>query len=261
VKETGIIMSGSSVVGILEDRKTVTRRLRGLKTINSIPECYNDNYPTKLSDGSWVFWHPARPAPILEKFAQKAYPNGGGIKCPYGDKGDLLYVKETWRYYDWTEDGEPYIQYRADESVRLISHGIPDEWWEKLTDIWSILSDRENFQKHGAARDTKWRSARFMPKWASRLPLVNDGSRPEKLQSITEEDAIREGVCPDDDSPTFCKECHGYGIVGSDCEHSRDCVSCSTGVGRFASLWDSINPRYPWESNPVVWRIEFRRSG
>jgi len=62
--------------------------------------------------------------------------------------------------------------------------------------------------------------------------------RVETLQEITEEDALREGVFGDESSyeqamPTMC----------------------------FQELWDSLNAKrgYPWELNPWVWVISFKR--
>ena len=76
----------------------------------------------------------------------------------------------------------------------------------------------------------KWHSPLFMPKWASRIWLEIVSIRPERVQAITREDARFEGMVPDD-----CK-----GIITS-----------------FANLWDSLNPKHPWDTNPWVWRIEF----
>ncbi len=58
--------------------------------------------------------------------------------------------------------------------------------------------------------------------------------RPERLQDITEEDAVAEGILPEN--------------------HPLDAPPAM----RYASLWDSINPKYPWASNPWVWRYEFK---
>lgn len=46
--------------------------------------------------------------------------------CKYGKIGDQLWVRETWKYNNWTEDGIPFIEYRADGSVLLREH--PEEW-------------------------------------------------------------------------------------------------------------------------------------
>lgn len=40
------------------------------------------------------------------------------------------------------------------------------------------------------------------------------------------------------------------------CEMSK---SADTALEAYAALWDRINPKHPWSSNPWVWRIEFER--
>lgn len=83
------------------------------------------------------------------------------------------------------------------------------------------------------ARPPRWFSPLYMPRWASRLTLEIVSVRVERLQEIAEADARAEG-CGD---PPF-----------------------GTRRETFAILWDAINgKRAPWESNPWVWRVEFRR--
>ena len=72
-----------------------------------------------------------------------------------------------------------------------------------------------------------WRPSIFMPRWASRIALEVTGVRVERLQDISEEDAKAEDVA----------------------------YRCDYKV-----VWDEINgKKYPWSSNPWVWRIEFKR--
>lgn len=93
----------------------------------------------------------------------------------------------------------------------------------------------------------RWKPSIFMPKWASRITLEVLDVRVERLQSITEADAKAEGVEP--------------AIAGT---NGRDHVrTYRTGYVR---LWNAINidknggkPGASWQSNPWVWRIEFRR--
>lgn len=90
---------------------------------------------------------------------------------------------------------------------------------------------------------SKWRPSIFMPRWASRITLEITNIRVERLQDISKSDAISEGVKPCDD------ESHHEIPFGCVCE-----------VDRFKSLWDSINAdRAPWESNPWVFVIEFKK--
>jgi hypothetical protein len=87
----------------------------------------------------------------------------------------------------------------------------------------------------------------FMPRWASRITLRVVSVRPERLQAISEADAVEEGV---------------DAITGK-----TPRVVCGTPIDMnvsaremFATLWDSINgKKHPWDSNPWVWRIEFKR--
>ena len=73
-------------------------------------------------------------------------------------------------------------------------------------------------------------------------PLDVTSVRVERLQEITEEDAIREG-CTVDDRP-------GTAIADFDAGTARD---------QFRNLWDSINGKtFPWASNPWVWSIGFK---
>ena len=77
-----------------------------------------------------------------------------------------------------------------------------------------------------------WRPSIHMPRWASRLSLEVLSVRAERLQDITENEAIREAVV----------------VTAGLCRTA------------FAEVWDVINgKRAPWESNPLVWRYELRR--
>lgn len=84
-----------------------------------------------------------------------------------------------------------------------------------------------------------WKSSIHMPRWASRIVLKITGVRVERLQEISEADAQAEGVEPvyfPHDGSTLHPHFHG-----------------------FKNLWDKINgKRASWESNPLVWVIEFR---
>ena len=208
MKERPIIFRGSTVRAILEGRKTTTRRTTGFpQEADSIE--IDDTLP---SSHEWQVWKDGERRP--------------NILCPYGIPGDELWVRETWRYDDWTEDGDPYVRYAADDAVRLCE--IPWDWDEKLADIWADLSVPSNLKRFGRARDPKWRPSIFMPRWSSGIMLEITDVRIERLQEITEEGAQAEGA---------------------------------SDVREFISLWKSINgykAGCSWQGNPWVWCVDFR---
>jgi len=78
-------------------------------------------------------------------------------------------------------------------------------------------------------QDGKWLSPLFMPEWAARYFLQITKVQAGRVQEITEEDAKAEGAIT--------------------CEHQ----AYTDHRHHFMVLWNSINPKYPWESNPWVW--------
>jgi len=161
------------------------------------------------------------------------------VNRKYGKPGDRLWVKETWiegEYFN--EEGE--IWYRANDE------------------------DRECFaQKKEDGDEMKWGSALFMPKWAARILLDIVSIRVERLQDISEEDAIAEGV--EYNEGRILRVDNTYGEI---IRHYRDYYEINFHNYRherarfsFPGFWDSLNAKrgYPWEKNPWVWVIEFNR--
>ena len=93
----------------------------------------------------------------------------------------------------------------------------------------------------GRGIDSKWRPSIFMPRWASRILLEITEVRAERLQEITEEDAVAEGV-------------KSYYTLPS---------GETTARYHFSVLWDSLNAKcgYGWDKNPWVWVISFKLMG
>lgn len=130
--------------------------------------------------------------------------------CPYGQPGDRLWVREPWK----TEsifDHLPPRDLPRDADIYYLADGIPP----------------------GAGR---YRHARFMPRWVSRIMLEVVSVRVERLQEISEGDAIAEG--------------------GPRCGHSGAPISGKRG---FRHVWQSINGSDSWDANPWVWVIEYQR--
>ena len=125
------------------------------------------------------------------------------IKCPY-QPGMKLWVRETFN------PGNYYPIYKADMPV--LGGGI------------------------------KWKPSIFMPRAASRIDLLIKSVRVERLQDITEEDAINEGI-----NLRYDKDEDGLVIYDK------------RNVEAFKELWESINGKGSWEKNPFVWVIEFKK--
>jgi len=91
-------------------------------------------------------------------------------------------------------------------------------------------------------RKLDWKPSIHMPRAASRITLEVVSVTAERLQDITEEDAIAEGVVPD-------------GNHMDDFAKKSGCF-----VGAFSRLWDSLNAKrgFGWDANPWVWRVGFK---
>lgn len=138
-------------------------------------------------------------------------------KCPYGKAGDRLWVKETFRE---NEPPSGFI-YRASEVEISYTY------------------------------KTSWKPSIFMPRRASRITLEVAAVRVERLQEISDEDAIAEGI--------------EWGVW--DEKLGVEGWRMYLGVGTtnaprlsYRTLWESINGAGSWDANPWVWVITFRRS-
>jgi hypothetical protein len=211
IKERPIIFSAPMVRAILEGRKKHTRRVINPR-------------PLMVVDNTSVLWN--GPSEELKIALERL-----GRGCPHGQPGDRLWVRETWSV-PHAYDGLPpnLIQ----EHARLIS---------------------KEYRIHYAATEERggllWRPSIHMPRWASRITLEITNIKVERLQDLSEEDAINEGIEPHADSSW-----KDYGQI------DRGWRSFSSPVESFRTLWDSIYAKDPvkcWSANPWVWAIEFKK--
>jgi len=144
------------------------------------------------------------------------------FKCPY-KPGDVLYVKETWGK---DENGE-YV-YRTNYGTTENDSFPPSMF--------------------------KWKPSIHMPREAARIFLKVTNVRVERLQDITEEDAIAEGISWLDEA---CYSNNGW----TPTLYDPDSGGSPVFRDGFAALWDNLNAKrgYSWESNPWVWVYEFER--
>ena len=158
-------------------------------------------------------------------------------RCPMGQAGDRLWVRETYKWADAKDDGvnqSVVVAYRADDKTMDIecSLAVHD----------GVVCAIESEEVCGE----RWRPSIHMPRWACRLVLPLVSVRVERVQDITEEDAKAEGVERISAGPGW--ECWmGYG-PSSSCKTARD---------SFRSLWISIYGEASWDANPWVWVAEW----
>jgi hypothetical protein len=138
-----------------------------------------------------------------------------GVGCPYGQPGERLWGRETW-----AQLGDGDIARKAT---------WPDA---------AHLDDPE----------PKWRPSAHMPRWASRITLEVTGVRVERLQDISEADAIAEGCTRNHNGYFWGGPHEAYGLK-----------QMATAVSAYRTVWESIHGPNTWDANPWVWVIEFKR--
>ena len=209
-----ILFNTEMVRAILAGRKTKTRRICKITVNggNSVPHnlCETCCYPEINKDG------------ICANFynANGFYTGAAKLPC---QPGDILYVRETWNRV-------------------CFEYGSDGLYWEEIRDPQndSYIIYRTDYEEY----NIKWRPSIHMPKEAARIFLRVTNVRLERLQDITGEDAVAEGVEPE----------------------ARDAVGDDIAIGMFHDIWDSTIKksdlaRFGWEANPWVWVYEFERIG
>lgn len=203
-KEHPILMSGPMILALLDGRKTQTRRIVKPQPPYGCEYLMNGAFSHALCRSVdrpevWV-------RPTTKSIDHR-------LACPYGGPGDRLWVKETFRV-NGTLAG-PRVTYRAD-NTEAFPKGCPDDCPD-----WT-------------ADDNHWRPSIFMRRYANRIALEITKVRVERLQDISVDDALSEGVQCGSDGP-WCA------------------------VGEYQRLWESIrNGPGSWKANPWVWMIDFK---
>lgn len=160
-----------------------------------------------------------------------AHRENAGLLCPYGVPGDRLWVRETWKALGDIEPcackcPAPEVLYAATDAKKWMETGLGN-----------------------------WKPSIFMPRWASRLTLEVTAVRVERVQQITDADAIAEGVGAGFQMNAGYPD---YGAVNAD---GVCTITMDTAAASFGTLWDSINAKrgFGWDVNPWVWVVEFKR--
>lgn len=215
MKEIPILFSTPMVQAILAGRKTMTRRVvksaSGRQSewltdglINSVPH-------GEIVKGGWQMHHPK--AGQVHAGVEVAYDSPlGWIKCPYGQPGDVLWVREIWNWVEGFAGSGCYV-FKTDERKEI----------------------------------NRWRPSIHMPKEAARIWLQVTEVRVERLQVITGEDILSEGVGEKHRSGEKSMTTAGIDYRRWEADQKS----------KFQKLWESINGADSWNANPWVWVVSF----
>lgn len=147
---------------------------------------------------------------------------------------DRLWVREHWN-----------------SDVR--NNGIAPRDIEPDEPVWFMADAGATNASAWSVRSSQHRQAMHMPRWASRLTLIVTDVRVERLQDISETDAIAEGIEPvyDERSPgqTLWKD---YECYPDKTSHAHAVVPFVLPSRSYCSLWEEINGHGSWIDNPWV---------
>jgi len=173
-----------------------------------------------------------------------AYTSDGewGWECPYSI-GEQVYIRETWFKYG------DMVLYRADGEEYIDPCSTPSGGYHE--------SCRHHPGCEGCSvepEQIKWRPSIHMPEWAARTIVTITDIRAQRVQDISEDDAIAEGVGVGWQMNAGWPD---YQHIRNDfvCELTQDTARLS-----FASLWDSIHGEGSWTKNEWVFAYSFRRN-
>lgn len=234
-----IIFSAPMIAALLAGRKTQTRRI--LKPQPPADARYAGVHYASYEPSSWFFNTDRGSYKVRERF----------------EEGDRLWVRENHQfrgasYNDGTE-GDP--NWSEDEWFRVWGCGGPgDSWDPEFRNGWSPSMHMGVHDLVGPEHDegpdvrgfaTKVLPSIHMPRWASRLTLLVTDVRVERLQDISEEDAVAEGLKPE--------TCAGQRMWDPGPPH-----------GHFAHpqvayrvIWEDIHGPGSWDANPWIVAVTF----
>lgn len=278
MKERPILFSGPMVRALLAGTKTQTRRVMKVQ-----PPADGYELATCISttgdrrDEGRQHWLKRDGYRVLD--GSQPY-----FSCPYGQPGDRLWVRETCRA-DELPDGLDGVRYLADD------HFEPIKNTEGAADQWVSMHHYRGGNGGGLIGPTV--PPIHMPRWASRITLDITAVRVERLQDISEADAVAEGI-----NELVPPQNRGEGLTpGALCLAATMAVEAMPKLTRraflggalaaalgfkaspsspwevqaapwtrapspqqvYALLWEQINGPGSWDANPLVWVVEFKR--
>ena len=186
-------------------------------------------------DMEWQFREVIKPQPVYERGVLRWIKSPNKIDINMDDHadlailyarykvGELVYIKEAHKLWASTDYGCWKVEYK-----------------DGVIEDCNCVVDPETDNSHWFYELAKWRSPLFMPAWAARYFIRMTGVEAQRLQEISIDDCKAEGI-------------HGYTLA-------KGCLSDNPPDQRwkFIELWNTINPKYPWDSNCWVFKYRFK---
>lgn len=251
--ERTILFSAPMVRAILEGRKTVTRR-----PIKHQP--FDLSWSRRDHRFEYVSGH-AENGDEVDGFWAYTTRSGGKweAKCPYGQPGDRLWVRETWGVisHDFDQQGNA-IDWEPDRPAKAVREMRFGRGYYSGHVVYAAdgLCEWAGDEDGGGDPRSAWKRSIHMPRVASRLLLEVTDVRVERLQdgegeTDFESRYVAEGI---------------HRIHHGDGEHYYHPFRSEPGPGNWADpfdawreLWVSINGANSWNANPWVWVVEFKQ--
>lgn len=224
MKERPILYTGPMVRAIIEGRKRQTRRI--VKDNSILGRIHPAVSAIVHRSHGWFGFEASED---LKRQYITTFPFHT-IRCPYGEPGDRLWVRETFA---------------------LVGGGDPGIFITRADYPHCVPSGLENVPADAAS--VRWTPSIFMPRRLSRITLEIISIRVERLNDISEEDAWAEGCIRGERTdnggyfPAWEPDPSGIWERGWDCAKEW-----------YADLWEDINGPGSWAANPWVWVIEFQ---
>lgn len=229
IKERPILFSAPMVRALLEGRKSQTRR-----ALKPQPTWHNTDHPTMIG-GTAVF------GVIADDYPKSDW------KCPYGQPGDRLWVKETWQIF------------RPDSATPILGRMKEHPGGIVCMSYAASEGGRIAEYPHAKRFNGPWRPSIFMTRWASRILLEITEVRVERLQEISEVDAIDEGIISVRNPEWDLKHFKEWKLSFDAAVGQRKKPPLGpTPKQAYRALWKDINGAGSWDANPWVWVIEFK---
>ncbi|EHT9907632.1 hypothetical protein V4Z81_001460 [Klebsiella oxytoca] len=223
--ERGMIFNGEMVCAILDGRKKQTRRPVKFPVLDKNLGCElsGNELAGELSAGNY-------------------------LNSAFGKPSVRVWVRESWGVvsHELDEDGriQPWTPNRPATAIHEMPFGNGYYSGHAIyaADGDFTWGDDDGYEDGRSC----WKPSIHMPKAASRILLEITDVRVERLNSIHDVDAMREGI----QNLTTCSHAD-FGIPGV--------VNAQHPVRAFQLLWESIYGTESWKANPWVWVIEFKR--